>query len=84
MSSSDEPDSEPTDEEPPKNPTREKLRKKLRAGDFEERTIEIAVEQRTNVVGVLGNQAMEMDVEFQSMFEKMLPTKRDVRKLTVH
>jgi ATP-dependent HslUV protease ATP-binding subunit HslU len=80
--SSDE--SEPITEEPPPNATREKLRKKLRAGDFEDRTIEITIEERTSVVGVLGNQAMEMDVEFQSMFEKMLPTKRDVRKMTVH
>jgi ATP-dependent HslUV protease ATP-binding subunit HslU len=63
--------------------TRDKLREKLRNGQMEDRTIEIQIEERSTVVGVLGNQAMEMDVEFQSMFEKMLPTKRETRKLTV-
>src|SRR3954447_1714854 len=63
--------------------TRDKLREKLKAGEFEERTIEIQIEERSSVVGVLGNQAMEMDIEFQSMFEKMLPSRRETRKLTV-
>jgi len=63
--------------------TRDKLLAKLRAGDLEDRTIEIQTEERSTVVGVLGNQAMEMDIEFQSMFEKMLPTKRETRKLTI-
>ncbi len=63
--------------------TRDKLREKLRAGEFEDRTIELQIEERSTVVGVLGNQAMEMDVEFQSMFEKMLPTRRETRKLPI-
>jgi len=63
--------------------TRDKLREKLRAGELEDRTIEIQTEERSTVVGVLGNQAMEMDIEFQSMFEKMLPTKRETRKLEI-
>lgn len=63
--------------------TRDKLRDQLRAGELEERTIEINTEDRPTVVGVLGNAGMEMDVEFQSMFEKMLPTKRETKKLTV-
>src|SRR5262249_7809342 len=63
--------------------TRDKLCEKLRAGELEDRTIELQIEERSTVVGVLGNQAMEMDIEFQSMFEKMLPTKRETRKLTI-
>jgi ATP-dependent HslUV protease ATP-binding subunit HslU len=63
--------------------TREKLRDQLRAGGLEERMIEIAVEDKPTIVGVLGQQGMEMDVEFQSMFEKMLPTKRETRRLSV-
>jgi ATP-dependent HslUV protease ATP-binding subunit HslU len=63
--------------------TREKLRDQLRAGALEDRTIEIAVEDRPTVVGVLGQGAMEMDIEFQSMFEKMLPTKRETRRVSV-
>jgi ATP-dependent HslUV protease ATP-binding subunit HslU len=63
--------------------TREKLREQLRSGALEDRTIEITVEERSSVVGVLGQAGMEMDVEFQNMFEKMLPTKRDTRKMSV-
>ncbi|MDB5320943.1 MAG: hslU, partial [Phycisphaerales bacterium] len=63
--------------------TRDKLREQLRAGDLEDRTIEVSIEDRPTVVGVLGNAGMEMDVEFQSMFEKMLPSKRETKKVTV-
>ena len=63
--------------------TRDKLREQLRAGELEDRSIEISVEERSTVVGVLGQAGMEMDVEFQNMFEKMLPTKRETRRLTV-
>jgi len=63
--------------------TRDKLREQLRAGAFEDQQIEISTEERSTVVGVLGNAGMEMDIEMQSMFEKMLPTRRETRKLTV-
>jgi len=63
--------------------TREKLREQLRDGKLDERMIEIAVEDRPSVVGVLGQAGMEMDVEFQSMFEKMMPTKRETRRVSV-
>jgi ATP-dependent HslUV protease ATP-binding subunit HslU len=63
--------------------TREKLREQLRAGELEERQVEVNTEDRPTVVGVLGNAGMEMDVEFQSMFEKMLPTKRETKKVSV-
>src|SRR4051812_37060693 len=63
--------------------TRKKLLEQLRSGEFEDRHIEINVEERSTVVGVLGQAGMEMDVEFQNMFEKMLPSKRETRRLTV-
>src|SRR4029077_15646328 len=63
--------------------TRKKLRDQLRKGDLEDRPVEINVEERASVVGVLGQAGMEMDVEFQNMFEKMLPTRRETRRLTV-
>jgi ATP-dependent HslUV protease ATP-binding subunit HslU len=65
------------------NRTREKLRDQLKSGALEDRMIEISVEDRPTVVGVLGQAGMEMDVEFQSMFEKMLPSKRETRRLSV-
>lgn len=63
--------------------SREKMRQKLRDGEFEETEIEIDVEERSTVVGVLGQAGMEMDIEFQNMFEKMLPSKRKTRRLRV-
>jgi ATP-dependent HslUV protease ATP-binding subunit HslU len=62
---------------------REKLREQLKAGELEDRQIELQQEQRSTAVGVLGQAGMEMDVEFQSMLEKMLPTRRETRRLTV-
>jgi len=74
---------EETEHELAANHTREKLREKLRAGEFEDREIEINMEQQASVVGILGNQAMEMDVEMQTMFEKMLPTRRETKRVKV-
>jgi ATP-dependent HslUV protease ATP-binding subunit HslU len=62
---------------------REKLREQLKAGELEDRQIELQVEQRATAVGVLGQQGMEMDIEFQSMLEKMLPSRRETRRLSV-
>src|SRR5687768_15909288 len=53
--------------------TRDKLREQLKAGELEDRMIEISVEERPTVVGVLGQAGMEMDVEMQKMFERVLP-----------
>jgi ATP-dependent HslUV protease ATP-binding subunit HslU len=63
--------------------TREKLRAQLKAGELEDRFVEITIEERGSVVGVLGQAGMEMDVEFQNMFEKMLPSKRESKRMTV-
>jgi ATP-dependent HslUV protease ATP-binding subunit HslU len=63
--------------------SREKLREQLRRGELEDRPVEVTTEERSTVVGVLGQAGMEMDVEFQNMFEKMLPSKREVRRLAV-
>jgi ATP-dependent HslUV protease ATP-binding subunit HslU len=79
--SSDEPDAESAEARHQR--TRDKIHDQLRRGELEDRTIEVNTEDRPTVVGVLGNAGMEMDVEFQSMFEKMLPTKRETKKLTV-
>jgi ATP-dependent HslUV protease ATP-binding subunit HslU len=63
--------------------TRNKLRERLQAGEMEDQPIEISVEDKPTMVGVLGQAGMEMDVEFQGMLEKMLPTKRETRKMPV-
>ncbi len=63
--------------------SREKLRQRLRAGKLEKQEIEIAVEERAAAVGVLGPGGMEMDVDFQSMIEKLIPTRQSTRRLSV-
>jgi ATP-dependent HslUV protease ATP-binding subunit HslU len=62
--------------------TRDKLRERLRAGEMEDQQIEITTEDRPQVVGMLGAGA-GMDFDLQNMFEKMLPTQRETRRLSV-
>src|SRR5438105_3550445 len=81
--SSAELSTEPDETEQRHARTREKLREQLRSGALEDRMLEITVEERSSVVGVLGQAGMEMDIEFQNMFEKMLPSKRETRRLSV-
>jgi ATP-dependent HslUV protease ATP-binding subunit HslU len=64
--------------------TREKFRKKLEAGELEERTVELVVEEKIVPVQVLGGMGLEqMDVDFQQIMEKILPTRSHERKLKV-
>jgi ATP-dependent HslUV protease ATP-binding subunit HslU len=63
--------------------TRDKLREQLHSGELEDRQVELQVEQRTTAIGILGSAGMQMDVELESMFEKMLPAKRETRRTTV-
>src|SRR5688572_2457379 len=63
--------------------TREKMREQLRAGEMEDRQVEVPVEEKSTAIGVFGNAGMEMDVEMQSMIERMLPSKRETRRVSV-
>src|SRR6266850_4030011 len=66
-----------------RNRTREKMREQLRAGKLDDRPVEIAIEEKSTAIGVFGQAGMEMDVEFQTMVEKMLPSKRETRRMAV-
>ena len=63
--------------------SRERMREQLKSGELEERQIEIHVERKANIVGIMGPQSFEMDAEMQGMFEKMIPTRRETRKTTI-
>ena len=64
--------------------TREKFRKRLRAGELEDRTVELSVEQRHSPVQIFSNMGMEqMDVDLQGMFEKIMPKQAEDRELKV-
>ncbi len=62
--------------------TREKMRAKLDAGELEERQVELNVEQKAVPVQVFSNLGMEqMDVDFQSMFERIMPRQSQQRQV---
>ncbi len=63
--------------------TREKMRAMLVAGELDQRKVEVATEQKASpvLVGSLGMEQMDMDL--QSMFEKILPRSTTRREMSV-
>lgn len=63
--------------------SRERMRAMLLAGELENRTVELTVEQKSNPV-VFGGMGLEqMDADIQGMFEKIMPKSSVSRELTV-
>jgi len=72
------------EEEQRQQRTRDKMRARLEAGELEERMVELNVEQRAVPVQIFSNLGMEqMDVDFQSMFEKIMPKQNQQRQLPI-
>ncbi len=64
--------------------TREKLREKLKAGELEDRVVELAIERRNAPVQIFSNMGMEqMDLDLQGMFEKLMPRQSAQRQMKV-
>src|SRR3990172_10748853 len=64
--------------------TKYKLRKKLEAGELENRTVEFTTQQPGMPVQVFSNIGMEqMDIDFQRMFENIMPKQTQRREMTV-
>src|ERR1700730_3249060 len=64
--------------------TRTKLKTRLEAGELEDRNVELNVEQRAVPVQIFSNLGMEqMDVDFQSMFERIMPKQNQQRQMPV-
>ncbi|MCH7686132.1 MAG: ATP-dependent protease ATPase subunit HslU [Planctomycetes bacterium] len=64
--------------------TREKFRAKLQAGELDERTVELSVEQKNVPVQIFSNMGMEqMDLDLQGMFERIMPKQNTNRVVTV-
>jgi ATP-dependent HslUV protease ATP-binding subunit HslU len=64
--------------------TRAKLRQKLQAGEFEDKPIELSIEQRNSPVQIFSNMGMEqMDVDLQGMLEKIIPKQNARREVKV-
>ncbi|MBI3407363.1 MAG: ATP-dependent protease ATPase subunit HslU [Planctomycetes bacterium] len=78
-----DPESSPEDQERHQR-TRDKMKAKLEAGEMEDRLVELNVEQRAVPVQIFSNLGMEqMDVDFQNMFEKIMPKQNQQRQLPV-
>jgi ATP-dependent HslUV protease ATP-binding subunit HslU len=64
--------------------TREKMKARLEAGELEDRQVELSVEQRAVPVQIFSNLGMEnMDVDFQNMFEKLMPKQSQNRQMPI-
>ncbi|MHC4872192.1 MAG: ATP-dependent protease ATPase subunit HslU [Planctomycetota bacterium] len=80
---SDDPEKQKEEEGRLKN-TREKFRKKLRAGELDDRMVEIRTRQAAPTAGIIGMAGgEEMGFEMQEMLEKMLPEKRKDRRVSI-
>jgi len=64
--------------------TREKLRAQLRAGELEDRDVELTVDQRPMPAGMLATFSMDqIDPQLQSFLERLVPNQSKQRRLTV-
>ena len=63
--------------------TREKLKAMLVAGELEERTVELTIEQKAMPVMLSGMGMEQMDMDLQGMFEKIMPRNSSQRELTL-
>ncbi len=63
--------------------TRGKMRQMLLDGELDDRSVEITVEQKSTPVMMGGIGVEQMDMDFQGMLEKIMPTSRKNRTLKV-
>ena len=66
--------------------TRDKMKARLEAGDFEDRKVELNVEQRAAPVQILGAAGIgleQMESDLQGMFDRILPKSQQKREVTV-
>jgi len=63
--------------------TREKMRAMLATGELDQRRVEVAMEQKQIPMMLTGIGMEQMDLDFQSMFERILPRHTSRREMTV-
>jgi ATP-dependent HslUV protease ATP-binding subunit HslU len=77
-------DAENTEENERNQRTRDKMKARLEAGDLEESLVELNVEQKVVPVQIFSNMGMEqMDVDLQSMFERIMPKQAQQKKIPI-
>ncbi|MBI2805015.1 MAG: ATP-dependent protease ATPase subunit HslU [Planctomycetes bacterium] len=84
LPNSDTSDADDAEESQRHQRTRAKMRTRLEAGELEDKQVELTVEQRAVPVQIFSNLGMEnMDVDFQNMFEKIMPKQNQNREVTI-
>ena len=73
---------EPAETAEQREASRDKLRKKLHAGLFEDRVVEVEVEEKVDL-GRIGGPQQEELIGLQTMFERFMPPKHRARTMTV-
>jgi ATP-dependent HslUV protease ATP-binding subunit HslU len=73
---------EPAETAEQRDASRDKLRKKLHAGLFEDRVVEVEVEEKVDL-GRIGGPQQEELIGLQTMFERFMPPKHKARTMTV-
>src|SRR5438105_10380449 len=64
--------------------SRDKMKARLEAGELEDKMVELTVEAKAVPVQIFSNLGMEnMDVDFQNMFEKIMPKSNQNRQVTI-
>src|SRR5207245_2881834 len=64
--------------------TRDKMKARLEAGELEDRMVELNVDQKAVPVQIFSNLGMEqMDVDFQNMFERIMPKQAQQRQMPI-
>jgi ATP-dependent HslUV protease ATP-binding subunit HslU len=64
--------------------TRDKMKARLEAGELEEKMVELNIEHKAVPVQIFSNLGMEqMDVDFQSMFEKIMPKQAQNKQIPI-
>lgn len=78
-------DPENAEENERRQRTRDKMRARLEAGDFEERTVELNIDQKVVPVQILGaSSGLEnMEMDLQNMLERIMPKQQQQRQVTV-
>jgi ATP-dependent HslUV protease ATP-binding subunit HslU len=77
-------DADNTEENDRRQRTRDKMKARLEAGELEERMVELNIEQRAMPVQIFSNLGMEqMDVDFQNMFERIMPKQNQQRQAPI-
>ena len=64
--------------------SRDKMKARLEAGELEDKMVELTVEAKAVPVQIFSNLGMEnMDVDFQNMFEKIMPKSNQNRQVPI-